>query len=54
MWRLVHNAIEPNETPGELVDDDESTNPPIEEAVLSIQGVVLRRKELPPMMERLG
>jgi hypothetical protein len=53
-WRLVHNATNPNETPEEVADDDQSTDPSMEEAVLSIQGVVLRKKEFPPMTDRLG
>jgi hypothetical protein len=47
-WRLVHNPS--------LHDPSEqnSMRDNTEEVMLSIQGIVLRRSELPPFMDKLG
>jgi hypothetical protein len=45
-WRLVHNIPE-NE--GNNNEEHE-----LEEAVISVQGIVLRRDELPPFKDKIG
>jgi hypothetical protein len=40
-WRLVHNAISPNETSDGIMDDEEPTDLMIEEVMLGIQGIVV-------------
>jgi hypothetical protein len=50
-WRLVHNSEGSDET------DQENTNITADEAeelVVSVQGIVLRRDELPPFRDRIG
>jgi hypothetical protein len=49
-WRLVLNESEPKGTPSNNEPGIEN----MEEIVFGVQGIVLRRNELPPMMDKLG